>query len=191
MFTGSRAATGEDFVVVGLVAGDDLGGAEAALSSVSFSGTVDTLLTGPNYVNTYDGRTFITGQSMTGYVEYDSVTGETTQLWMDVRDQNNAVYRFNVVSNDGPQLYTPGTGTTPWVFEINGAAGNNALLTHLDLTSLSTGGTGRWYFDYDDGGQSFRILGDAQVSAVPIPAAIYLFGPGLVGLVGLRRRFGK
>ena len=32
-------------------------------------------------------------------------------------------------------------------------------------------------------------LTNLDVSAVPIPGAVYLLGPGLVGLVGLRRRF--
>ena len=35
---------------------------------------------------------------------------------------------------------------------------------------------------------SFSLQGTAQLAAVPIPAAMWLFGSGLVGLVGVLRR---
>ena len=158
---------------------------EAALSSLSFSGSVDWLLlppTNPNYVNTYDGHTFVTGKSMTGYLEYDTNTGETITLKMYVQDQGNTVRLLEAVNNDGPQYF----GISPYVFEIQG----NQTLTSLTLAGLSVGSTGSWYFDFDPNPDpAFRIGGDAQV--VPIPAAFWLLGSGLVGLVGIRRRLQK
>ena len=55
-----------------------------------------------------------------------------------------------------------------------------------------------WVFNFDRGGQSgakgegFNLFAWAvrsgDVSAVPIPAAVWLFGSGLLGLVGMARR---
>ena len=54
-----------------------------------------------------------------------------------------------------------------------------------------------WFFFFDFGGQGFDSKGnfrygwavhDGDVSAVPVPAAVWLFGSGLLGLVGMARR---
>ncbi len=42
------------------------------------------------------------------------------------------------------------------------------------------------YFDTEASNSVF--LGDVTVSAVPVPAAVWLFGAGLMGLVGVARR---
>ena len=157
---------------------------EAALSDLSFTGTFDWMQGGSNYVTTYEGNTYATGKTITGYLEYDTGTGETKTLWFDVPDQNNVIHRLSAFNGDGPQYYT----TTPsYVFEIQGTE-SSPRLTNLGLTNLSNGSTGTWYFDFDDA-EAFRIGGTAQV--VPSPAAAWLLASGLVGLVGIRRRFQK
>jgi len=54
-----------------------------------------------------------------------------------------------------------------------------------------------WYFDTSNGSQYYRNKGlqlyawavhPGDVAAVPLPAAFWLFGSGLMGLLGLRRR---
>jgi len=50
-----------------------------------------------------------------------------------------------------------------------------------------------WFWEIDtntmqDIGELEGILSTANVSAVPVPAAVWLFGSGLIGLVGLARR---
>lgn len=52
-----------------------------------------------------------------------------------------------------------------------------------------------WYFDTDGGYQWARDKGTNSyawaVRAVPIPGAVWLFGSGILGLAGLRRKSGK
>jgi hypothetical protein len=56
---------------------------------------------------------------------------------------------------------------------------------------------GAWRINFFDGDQSVSLKSDnvnswavhaGNVSAVPVPAAVWLFGSGLIGLVGLARR---
>jgi hypothetical protein len=46
-------------------------------------------------------------------------------------------------------------------------------------------------FDIDGNSLAGTVNGTIHVNAVPIPAAVWLLGSGLVGLVGLRRRMRK
>jgi hypothetical protein len=43
---------------------------------------------------------------------------------------------------------------------------------------LTTAKTGKYYIEYEP----------AAVAAVPVPAAVWLFGSGLIGLIGMARR---
>ena len=43
----------------------------------------------------------------------------------------------------------------------------------------------------DDYLEAMRFEGTLTVSSVPIPGALLLFGPGLVGLAAIKRQFGK
>ena len=62
----------------------------------------------------------------------------------------------------------------------------------------SPGSGGAWFFRTGDGFQDYDLIKDHQlyawavrpgdVAAVPVPAAFWLFGSGLMGLLGLRRR---
>ena len=54
-----------------------------------------------------------------------------------------------------------------------------------------------WYFSMNDGVQNYSVKSNGKfvwavqsgdVSAVPVPAAVWLYGSGLIGLVGLARR---
>ncbi len=55
-----------------------------------------------------------------------------------------------------------------------------------------------WRFDFDDGAQDVLIksynngyawaVRPGDVAAVPVPAAVWLFGSGLAGLIGFARR---
>lgn len=65
--------------------------------------------------------------------------------------------------------------------EIN-IYGNSAAAN--DYTYMEWSGSA-----YPSGAFTPDLRGTFTVNAVPIPAAIWLFGAGLVGLVGVRRRF--
>ena len=77
-----------------------------------------------------------------------------------------------------------------WNFDGRGSD-DNVLEANFDLNWLSL-------FDLDKGGRlstylTMACVNDeamvhAEVSPVPIPAAIWLFSPVLIGLMGFRRR---
>lgn len=94
-----------------------------------------------------------------------------------------------------------------------GGTSGNAILTSGDLdpalfptlqsfvywsgTEVNSGFSG-WSFNFFDGSQSamFVINGghvswalhDGNVGAVPLPAAVWLLGSGLLGLIGISKR---
>jgi len=80
-----------------------------------------------------------------------------------------------VHARDGAGIYSDGVAGS--------VSQGNAELT---LAGLDTG----WYTVYVGGANA--LLGGSpfsvQVSAVPVPAAVYLFGTGLIGLLSLRRK---
>ena len=101
---------------------------------------------------------------------------------------------------------------------LGGSAGTSITTTHnanYDLfsnvqsswywsaTEYAPDTLGAWYFGMSVGSQSFTYKTDSyyktdlnyawavqsgDVSAVPVPAAVWLFGSGLIGLIGLARR---
>lgn len=104
------------------------------------------------------------------------------------------------VNDTAPQLCgtgNPGTCWTEWGsfigFAIAGTA--NGALPPSDLSGASGVGYGGLCGDADENGivnQSTEcvelLLGANNLNAVPIPAAIWLFGTGLLGLIGIARR---
>jgi len=62
----------------------------------------------------------------------------------------------------------------------------NNIYTHIDV---SNGASGVWSFlDVADGGSHYETIMYRDVSEVPVPAAVWLFGSGLAGLIGVSRK---
>lgn len=61
--------------------------------------------------------------------------------------------------------------------------GGNTWLTDTGAVYL---GANTYEVTFGDAGDLFTI--DVQISSVPVPAAVWLFGTGLVGLAGIARR---
>ncbi len=156
---------------------------EAALT---FSGTVDWSLssTDSSYYDNYNGYKFAFGDSVNGLVEFDAATGNTTKLWVDVQKQDNTTYHFESFGS-GVYNYNVYVANAH-VFEITDST--SGTLNNLVLSNLSDGSAGTWYFDVDNGTTPFRIGGVSHVTPTPVPAAAWLLGSGLAGLIGLRRR---
>ena len=79
-------------------------------------------------------------------------------------------------------------GGDPLEFLFNVTGGDAASL-YGGLGGIilgSTGFTGDWTSDFDGG--AFNSVADVGVGVVPVPAALWLFGSGLIALLGLSGR---
>ncbi|MDT8282598.1 MAG: VPLPA-CTERM sorting domain-containing protein, partial [Gammaproteobacteria bacterium] len=102
--------------------------------------------------------------------------------------ENNLAYHGTI--DNGAYAGDPGlwnTNFTNWPINNTATIGEDMGFYYIkeDLfggPAISTAAAGRWAFD------GSNITFGASVSAVPIPAAAWLFGSGLLGLVGVARR---
>jgi len=98
----------------------------------------------------------------TGFTEPTSATGDTTRLdWL--------------IS----EMYVP-----PGYVSEAALAGSATFTGQTFLTLGITPGTYEWTWGSGASADSYTL----NVGAVPIPAAVWLFGSGLLGLVGVARR---
>ena len=139
------------------------------------SGDMDVFQALTNPANVGNGTGTIAG-------DYDDVTNSLnyTITWMDLTSAVNNMH-FHVAPvgvSGGVDLGIPGPWSSPQV--------GSATLTVSQETNLLSG---NWYvnvhtLDFPGG----EIRGQVIVNPVPIPAAVWLFGSGLLGLIGIARR---
>jgi hypothetical protein len=142
-----------------------------------------------------------------------SATGTTNNTTVSAKQLSNLVAFVNglngdVVNNNGG-LYglnnpTPVTETTNAAFSVGIAQDKYTFMTVNDMSAVGTasqlfaftgnGGTGKLQ-SYILGSATLgtngtlTLTGNSTVTApVPLPAAVWLFGSGLMGLVGVSRR---
>ena len=129
-----------------------------------------------------------------------AITGLTVNLGPYTATLGNAGTNFIEIRNQGSDRYTmqagltgplvPGTDFSPLHFRIelkdpSGSAFSNDLLptTPPDLSSFNTK---NWRIVFEDTDGTAVMFGTlSTLTAVPLPAAVILFGAGLVALVGL------
>jgi hypothetical protein len=104
----------------------------------------------------------------------------------DIDPADNNAYHGTVAN--GAYAGDPGLWNTNWALTpVNNTAaigedmGFYFIKGDLAGNNTTTEAAGRWAFDGTN-------LTYGAVSAVPVPAAIWLFGSGLIGLVGVARR---
>jgi hypothetical protein len=134
------------------------------------------------------GTTMITGdytQMLDGIfeVEIGGLLQGTEYDWLDVGGTATLGGTLDVSLFDiGTGLFEPSLGDS---FDILTA---DTIEGEFDILTLALLGDGlKWDLNYilDDSGTDFVRL---SVSQVPIPAAVWLFGSGLIGLLGIARR---
>jgi hypothetical protein len=114
----------------------------------------------------------------------DSSVGATNQAFVKVLQQSNGSYDtlFEGYFDAGSNLTTDWSGGA---IELLIDAGMVGELVQIGFVVSGTeAADGAW----PGTGVYYDNLGFAEVSAVPVPAAVWLFGSGLLGLVGVARR---
>lgn len=110
----------------------------------------------------------------------------------------NANYRTDGLGDIGPdtaKYFGDGTGSVNFLFS-NGGPGSSptgggyttSLFFFLDTNATSYDKSGQFDMLCADTGCISQLYSTFAPSAVPIPAAIWLFGSGLIGMIGFARR---
>jgi hypothetical protein len=178
-----------------------------ALNSAGDSTTV-TLRTGQS------GATFVHGEEEPGtdpggwYKDFISVGDmdnyENDNFYIEFSTQNVFGASFSVFENgnragekirvrlwDGTEATI---GTTDMYEQLNSGDDSHWIIDSYTVDALGSG-IRQIFFDEDSGGDDIGVIGfgatvmtELTPSPVPIPAAAWLFGSALLGLVGIKRR---
>ena len=169
-------------------------GATALLFSTSGIALAATVGFSPDPVNVAPGETFSVGIVGTDFTE---LSGGTFDLGFD-----STVLRIDSVVIDSYWDFLPDGGGPAagdvWpgigfdVFVNDPAVGDFAIAT-INLTALIAGTSDLVVLNsqfFSTTAQLFPTLinGTVNVGQVPVPAAVWLFGSGLLGLIGVARR---
>jgi hypothetical protein len=92
----------------------------------------------------------------------------------------------NLAGGGGNVISGHGTGTSQNFFQIAGDGTPSQINANAGLLAFDGNSKGGYFTLASDGGLSYT--GAATPSAVPLPAAALLFGPGLLGLFGFARK---
>ena len=106
-------------------------------------------------------------------------------------------YGYNCTGSELGDLFYNALGNTAGSLTNTGPFSNVQSSGYWSATEYAGGIYDAWSFDTSDGfqyttGNGYDLYGWAvqsgDVSAVPVPAAVWLFGSGLLGLIGVARR---
>ena len=159
----------------------------ALLGAGSLTGPVNvasgaTLGPGDPNLMTIDGSLTVNGGTLIFQI---AGTGASE---FDVLSVNGTAYLDGVLNvslfGSGSSLFSPHAGDSFDILTADVLQGSFATLNYAALLDPSL----RWHIDYlTDAIGTTDVLRLSVVSAVPVPAAIWLFGSGLLGLVGIAR----
>jgi len=178
--------------------------ASAALyNTANGSGEItDFSSTGYQYINTVNNFSSTTTGPNEAYLIVDAnpnaIDGLHLQGALNAIGSSFIVTDFTSSGNDVyPGLVSTGTSGsyTAGDFTFNGfmVKGGNKTFVGLFDTAVSQVFWNTFFAPNKNGnafnGMSHVAFFNTSISEVPLPAALWLFGPALMGLVGLRRRY--
>ena len=177
--------------------------ADASLSSTNDFGVSGIFSSG--YMNWDTAQNWILAMNAENYLGFSDWRLPTSlQPYDSACSSQNEISAYCTGSEMGHLFYD----------ELGGVVNNTISTTHNEsyelfqnIKSIYWTGTEyignpdvyTWRFNFDDGFQEIRgntntsysyvwAVRDGDVSAVPVPAAVWLFGSGLIGLIGVARR---
>jgi hypothetical protein len=170
-------------------------------------------VTGSNAVNfsiygiTYDTNTFA-GQAVSGGIvkplsaltptEQASIfpTGLFNNAFNQVANLSGDGLNNQLIAASNPNSFTSLLGTSntlagTFPVSTGGALGGLLNILSVSMTQQNAGGTGPLLSQLGTAvlaANGSTLTVNTGVAAIPVPAAVYLFGTGLIGLVGIARR---
>jgi len=112
---------------------------------------------------------------------------------IDMDDSKNNLNLLATPGKTGTWTYTGNDPlSSPFVIVLK-ASNSFAAYLFKDLADLVNGAEGTFEISFLNGGQkvpklSHMTIYSTNTSAVPLPAALWLFGPALLGFMGLRKK---
>ena len=166
-----------------------------------------TWLADANYAQTsgYDADGLMTWQAANDWAAQLTVGGvsgwrlpDTLQPDASCGSQNGSLsYGYNCTGSEIGNLFYNALGNTAGSLTSTGSFSNVQSNRYWSATEYAPDTNDAWTFGMGNGfqyggGKSLSLYGWAvqsgDVSAVPVPAAVWLFGSGLLGLIGVARR---
>jgi hypothetical protein len=92
---------------------------------------------------------------------------------------------INIPGGGSIVIRVPTHDTSSIIWAVDSGPTDKATAAQVEASTLLLGSIAN---ENTQGGTVNGALGSGDVPAVPIPGALWLFGTGLVGLVGLKRR---
>ena len=189
----AHAATPTDRVLSTSPTGIDGNALQLSLTN-NTGGTLNSINVSYDIVKFYDGTkqssinsNYPVGEELPGYQLFYSVNGGS---WVNVSALNP------VATADG--IHPVVAAGTPAAYNTNGSVDysvtsiNNALVTLATSWGIGQTLNLRWVDDNAVNISNDQVIGldnvNVNAASTPIPAAAWLLGSGLIGLVGLRRR---
>jgi len=160
--------------------------------------TINSLNLSYDIVKFYDGQLQSSttsglplGEELPGYQLFYSVNGGAYVNVSALNPVTVADGIHPVIPIGTPGAYTSGTTTGPVDYSVTSIT--NAPVSLATAWATGQNLTLRWVDDNAVNISPDQVIGldNVNISTVPIPAAIWLLGSGLVGLVGVRRRMRK
>jgi hypothetical protein len=127
----------------------------------------------------------LNGSATTGTISFSApVIDPVVAIWSLGQPGATASFTFNetpTLQVGGPNSSFGGSSIIVDGFVVSGNEGNGVILFEGEFSSISFTSTNEnWY--------AFTVGANGEAAVIPVPAAIWLFGSGLLGLVGMARR---